>query len=137
MKVIKNVLLIDDDSATNYLHQIYLETSNRVENIHTAKSVDQAIEYLKSTKENNSCPEIVFLDINLPAKDGWEFLKEYNAIKYDYNLSSILIMLSTSGYGADIDKAKDYPLVKEYLVKPLSVDIINHVIDKYFESKSI
>lgn len=132
MVTIKNVMLVDDDYATNYLHQLFLEESGRVENILIAKSADEALSLLKAGMENNEIPEIIFLDINLPAKNGWEFIDEYSEIVGDHQVDSKVIMLSTSENPRDMEKSKEYQLIKEYRIKPLSVPIINEVVDKYF-----
>lgn len=132
MVVLKNVMLIDDDYATNYLHQLFLEESGRVENILIAKSADEALTSLKEGLSDNQIPEIIFLDINLPAKNGWEFIDEYSEIVGDAANVSKVIMLSTSENPRDMEKSKEYNLIKEYRIKPLSVDIINEIVDKYF-----
>lgn len=132
--VLKNVMLIDDDYATNYLHQLFLEESGRVENIMVAKSADEALTTLKEGLENNQIPEVIFLDINLPAKNGWEFIDEYSEIVGEASKNSKVIMLSTSENPRDMEKSKEYNLIKEYRIKPLSVDIINEVVNKYFQS---
>ena len=132
MVVIKNVMLVDDDYATNYLHQLFLEESGRVENILIAKSADEALALLKEGMEKKEIPEIIFLDINLPAKNGWEFIDEYSEIVGENQSESKVIMLSTSENPRDMEKSKQYKLIKEYRIKPLSVPIINEVVDKYF-----
>lgn len=133
MKVLKKVLLIDDDYATNYLHELFLEESGRTEEILVAKSVDEALDIIRKCVEEKSMPEIIFLDINLPARNGWEFIEEYESMINDRNLESLVVMLSTSENPKDLEKSKDYKLIKEYKIKPLSVEIINELVDKYFE----
>lgn len=132
MEVLKNVMLVDDDYATNYLHQLFLEESGRVENVLVAKSADEALAILKEGFETGQVPEIIFLDINLPAKNGWEFIDEYSEIVGEVSNNSKVIMLSTSENPRDMEKSKEYKLIKEYRIKPLSVPIINEIVDKYF-----
>lgn len=132
MIVLKNVMLVDDDYATNYLHQLFLEESQRVENVLVAKSADEALSILKDGMSTGQIPEIIFLDINLPAKNGWEFIDEYSEIVGEASNNSKVIMLSTSENPRDMEKSKEYKLIKEYRIKPLSVPIINEIIDKYF-----
>jgi len=132
MEVLKNVMLVDDDYATNYLHQLFLEESGRVENVIVAKSADEALELLKEGLADSQIPDIIFLDINLPAKNGWEFIDEYSEIVGEVSNNSKVIMLSTSENPRDMEKSKEYKLIKEYRIKPLSVPIINEIVDKYF-----
>lgn len=132
MVVLNNIMLVDDDYATNYLHQLFLEESGRVNNIMIAKSADEALALLREGFEKNEIPEIIFLDINLPAKNGWEFIDEYSEIVGEQKSESKVIMLSTSENPRDMEKSKEYELIKEYRIKPLSVPIINEVVDKYF-----
>ena len=71
------VLLIDDDEDDNYFHRLVLEESASVERIIIAESSIEALEYIRSGKIN---PDIIFLDVNMPKMNGWEFVEEYEKI---------------------------------------------------------
>lgn len=132
MTSIPNVLLIDDDYATNYLHNIFLEDSGCIEHIHVTRGTDEAIEFLTSLTKPEDIPQFIFLDINLPARDGWEFIMEYDNLSDDIKDASKIIMLSTSENPRDVEKSKTMASVAEYRVKPLSVEIIKELVNKYY-----
>ena len=72
---LKSVLLIDDDEPTNIYTRIILEEAGCTDHIHAVHSGREALKYLSET---NSRPDIIFLDINMPAMNGWDFLVEYS-----------------------------------------------------------
>src|SRR6185503_2763915 len=77
------VLLIDDDEPTNFLNRLAIEEQGCVEHIKVIPSARDALDYLACATQpaplNADCPkpELIFLDINMPAMDGWEFLHYY------------------------------------------------------------
>ena len=74
-KKLNCILLVDDDPDDNFYHQIIINEMNIVNHIDIAINGIEAITYLK--KENQIPPEIIFLDINMPKMNGWEFLEQY------------------------------------------------------------
>jgi len=132
MKKLKNILLIDDDYPTNFLHEIILTDSGRVENIEAKLTADLGMAYLHEAFEKDISPELIFLDINLPAKNGFEFMDEYELLPEEIKSKSQIIMFSTSENPSDIQRSKTYPSIKEIIVKPISEEIINGIINNYF-----
>lgn len=129
MKKIKNVLLIDDDNATNLLHQIYIERLNIVENIFIAYNGKEAIDLILDTNlKPKFKPDVIFLDINMPIMNGWEFLEQYQ--KYcEINWSKI-IMITACINPHDQTKGQSHPYVSDYIGKPLD----ENKLRKTFES---
>jgi CheY-like chemotaxis protein len=103
----------------------------------------EALDYLscagKPAPLNESCPspEIIFLDINMPAMDGWEFLQKYEALPDAHKSSIIVIMLTTSFNPEDELKARKIPSVKEFRNKPLTADLLQDILNKYFPDRII
>lgn len=64
-------------------------------------------------------PEMVFLDLNMPVMDGWNFLDEFSKIHHDKGLSTKVYIVSSSVHQEDIQRSKQYDIVEEYLVKPV------------------
>ncbi len=92
------IMLIDDNEDDNFYHQIVIRDMEITNEIKIAESGFEALEML--TKENDA-PELIFLDINMPAMNGWEFLDEYNKLSDEQKASVIIIMLTTSLNPAD------------------------------------
>lgn len=128
MNSISNVLLIDDDYATNYLHKYLLEESGKVENIHTCTNSFDALSFLSERIDEENIPDLIFVDINLPAENGWTFLDKYKALTEGKPIKTRIIMLSTSSNPKDVEMAESYTCVSEYIVKPLSSQVIEQIL---------
>ncbi|MEL7424386.1 MAG: response regulator [Bacteroidota bacterium] len=122
--MINKILLVDDDISTNLYHRIILEESGLVNEIVDCLTVDDAISILKSV---GSAPDIIFLDINMPMKNGWDFLNEYKELPQHHKAQQIVI-LSTTRIPSDLERANNSPLVSQFLLKPLSVDKLKRLI---------
>ena len=133
---IKSVLFIDDDKATNYINQFLAQRSNYFENIIVVSSAKEGLDYLKEASDNKTVvPEVIFLDINMPAMNGWDFLNSLNKIRTIEKNNLKIYMLTSSSRKKDIDKAKEYPNVKGFLTKPLTNETLDNLVNnkKVFE----
>ena len=69
----------------------------------------KAIDFFKSNLQNvDSIPDIIFLDINMPIKDGWQFLEDFKALLSDVKKDITIYMVSSSVDDYDIKKSKEY-----------------------------
>lgn len=118
------LVFIDDDHATNVFHEIILDESQICEDSRFFLSPVKALAYFQQLAKTdaNKIPEILFLDINMPAMDGWEFLEEFQQL----TLAKFpkVIMLSSSNYSKDREKIKQFPLVYKYVEKPLNEEVL-------------
>lgn len=121
---LKRILLIDDDESSNYLHRILIQQANVAEEIDMMTRADKALEYLKNTNSDSpdNLPDLIFLDINMPAMNGWDFLNEYAALDLKNKENLKIIMLTASVNPSDILKARTNVYVAEMLHKPLSIE---------------
>lgn len=132
MKKLDTILLIDDDPATNFLHKYVLEKESCAENIISFQNAEEAIEYIKKTIEKGfHFPELIFLDINMPRMNGWEFIEAYNKISKQNKISKIVVMLTTSLDTRDREKAESIKEINEFLSKPLTPEKIHQVLESF------
>lgn len=133
---LQNVMLIDDDDISLYLTRRRLEKEGFAQNIIMHESVDAAIEDLQNNKDDiNRLPDLIFLDINMPRKDGWSFLEEFKTLELAYRAP--VIMLTSSDSMMDKIKSSRYPnYVFGFFNKTLKVEDIMALIH-LFKSKSI
>lgn len=137
-KKLNCVLLIDDDEPTNFLNSMLIEEANCTKYIQVVQSGQEALNYLNNTErfsnENGEFPfpDLVFLDINMPAMNGWEFLVKYNELENKHKSKIIMIMLTTSLNPDDEVRAKGIAGVTDFKYKPLTKQILNEVLDTYF-----
>ncbi len=92
-KRLHTVLLIDDDEPTNFLNQMILKKADCAEEILVFQSAVKALDFLTATDHR---PDLIFLDINMPAIDGWDFLEAYEQLPAEKRAGAIIIMLTTS-----------------------------------------
>lgn len=148
MEKINCILLIDDNPADNEFHKINIRKANVSNHVRVALDGEKALEYLKKsgeeaeagipegTEPNYPKPDIIFLDINMPGMNGFEFLDEYKKLKDDLKTKVVIIMLTTSLNPDDQKRAVDNPDVAEFQNKPLTVDVLMETARKYFDMKS-
>ncbi|NHN27810.1 response regulator [Flavobacterium jejuense] len=123
----KKILLIDDDQVTNFFNRKLIEQSNAPLEVKTVSSVTDAITFLRENK-NYWFPDVIFVDIFMPIKSGWDFLEEFQQEFESHATTIKLYMLSSSNHHDDINKAKDHYLVKDYISKPLSSNMLGDIL---------
>ena len=128
-KKLKSILLVDDDADDNFFHQMVIEDMNITENIHIARNGIEALEFLND--ENNPTPDIIFLDINMPRMNGWEFLEAYNKLEMSKKANVVVAILTTSQNPADIKKAEQFASVKCFNSKSLTEKMMRRIFDDY------
>lgn len=135
MKKIKTVLLIDDDEPTTFINKKIIQSSGLIDTIHTANSGQEALNFLSPTNHQVNelpTPDLILLDINMPAMDGWEFLTEYKKIKNTQTKPIVIVMLTTSLNPDDEMKANEIKEVYGFKNKPLTKQMLEDIVIKYF-----
>ncbi|WP_020601888.1 response regulator [Spirosoma spitsbergense] len=130
-KKLNCILLVDDDPDDNYYHQIVINKMNIVNQIDIAVNGIEAMAYLKN--ENQTPPEIIFLDINMPKMNGWEFLEEYKNLDIDKRAKVLIMILTTSANPDYIKKAKEIQDVTGFVTKPISQELITEILQQHFQ----
>ena len=75
-------------------------------------------------KDPEKLPDYILLDINMPIMNGWEFLDEYKRLNIDPLGKCKIFIISSLVFSNDINKARSYNLVNDFISKPLNVDKI-------------
>jgi len=122
---LKQVLLVDDSEAVNFLHKKLLR--RHAPDCEVAVTINGQ-EALDRITQSGSCPDVIVLDINMPVMDGFEFLETISQQKLCINHSKIFIVTS-SDRDEDRDKALSYTFVKGYLQKPLDEKALTGIIN--------
>lgn len=132
-KKLKNILLIDDSESDNFYHARKIRKMGITDNIHMCYSGYEALDYLKSEFEGrHPQPTLIFLDINMPGMNGWEFLEEYENLEVAQQGEIVLTMLSNSIDERDQQKAGSYKTVRGYYSKPLSEEYLASILEQHF-----
>jgi CheY-like chemotaxis protein len=128
------IMLIDDNPDDNFFHKRVILKNNAADTVLIMQSAEKALAYLRSPEEQQPQPQIIFLDINMPGMNGWEFLEEYNKIEHAHQV--IIAMLTTSDNPDDKKRAQKVDRVSEFKSKPLSKEMLESILEKYFSSLS-
>ncbi len=124
----KKVLLIDDDKVSNFLSSLIIKKTLKAEVVKECLDGQEGLDYLRSLVLENEIPDILFLDLNMPVLDGWQFLQEF--ILLDKKIQMPIYILTSSNYEGDLIKSKEFDVVKGYIVKPLSKELADSIFDQ-------
>lgn len=134
--MLDKILCIDDDSITLMLSKMVISKASFSNEIITATNGEEALKYFDTLKNSNgdskvaNHPQLVFLDLNMPVMGGWEFLDIFNTVDYsDFNTIKIIVLSSTID-PEDIEKAKKYPMVIDFLSKPITKEMLEYIKNK-------
>jgi len=124
-----SVLLVDDDEINNFISikliKKALLNTEIIACLNGKYAIDQLVDIQR--KDPAKLPDYILLDINMPIMNGWEFLDEYKRLNIDPTGKSKIFIISSSVFSNDINKARSYPLVKDFISKPLNVEKIREL----------
>lgn len=130
---LKSILLVDDDAATNFLHKLMVDESGCTEHVFVATNGKLAIEYvIDAIAGKHLKPSVIFLDINMPIADGWDFLDDFGKLDEQERSDIKIIMLTSSINPDDESRARAYTYVTDFRQKPLSVELLKELAQKHF-----
>ena len=127
-----SVMLIDDNEIDNLINQKMIEAANITDHIYIHTGARSAIEFLRNIEgledeHQNILPEIIFLDIDMPLMDGFQFLDEFEKLTDTSKNHCKIVMLTSSINPQDVNKSQKYSYVKKYINKPLSQENLETV----------
>jgi CheY-like chemotaxis protein len=130
-KKLTSILLIDDDEPTNFMYKIIIGNANCTEKIIVAQSGEEALNHLA-----HSIPDLIFLDINMPRMDGWEFIEKFTVLQKPADKIPVIIMLSTTLNPDDELRANNTPAISGFMRKPLTAKTLGEVLANYFDDNN-
>ncbi len=128
------ILLVDDNPADNYFHDIVLTEAQFTKHVIVRESALDALQYLEHLEEPR--PDLIFLDINMPRIDGWEFLNQYRQLFPDASDRAPIYMLTTAISVVEEKRAAETGMVAGFLKKPLDPEDMQTIKLNFFDSSS-
>lgn len=125
------ILCVDDDPITLMLSKMVIKKAAFANEIITAQNGEEALNYFDELRLNNlgseikRYPQLILLDLNMPVMGGWEFLDHFSQDEYAsvFKKCKVLVLSSTID-PEDIKKAKNYPMVLNFLSKPITKEML-------------
>lgn len=125
----KPVWIVDDDKIFTVILKSKLQKLSDQLQISAFTDGSHALEILQN--KQTEFPEIVFLDINMPVIDGWHFLEEFRKLNLSLPEPFSIYISSSSVDHKDMEKARTFPEVKDYVVKPPSDEDLRRILLHY------
>jgi CheY-like chemotaxis protein len=119
------IMLIDDDVTNNIITKKLLLKYNPSFSVQEYKSANEALTALKN---GSFKPSLIFLDINMPDMNGWQFLDKFTALRMNVSI----YLLTSSVDVLDIERAKTSQYLQGFISKPLTQMKIQQVLDESF-----
>jgi len=127
-----NFMLVDDNKIDLFVNEKTIEKVGVSSKIKSFSNSVSAINYLKLLESNARCqsifaPDIIFLDINMPLLNGFQFLREFNKLSIKKKESITIYILSSSTNIEDIQNAKKERSCIGFINKPLTLEMVEKI----------
>ncbi len=130
MRTLTKICIVDDDDIYRFTIERTLESLELATKTMTFSDGEQAIKFISDHhNEDAKLPDIIFLDIDMPVMDGFQFMEEYEKIKSNVAKDMTIYMVSSSMDPVDIDSAKKIASISDYIVKPISSDRLKSILE--------
>lgn len=132
MTSLSKTCIIDDDMIYLFGMRILMKEIGFSEEVLEYSNAEDAMDALNRNIENGeSLPSIIFLDLNMPIMDGWDFLDEFEQWPEAVRKKSKVYIISSSINPADQQRSREYDAVHGFLVKPLKEDTLKEILQSH------
>ena len=130
----RNIIIIDDDVASRVLARIIVKEENIADRVLTFTTADEGMRFILQSCVNGraaaeGCPDLILLDLNMPGKDGFDFLTDLEKLQGENVLCAKVAILTSSENKRDVERAAAFH-VHAYLPKPVSEETVKSLITK-------
>lgn len=122
------ICLIDDDRIYQFTAKRIIQLVNPLQKILIFSNGKEAIDYFAQQAINDAdLPDLIFLDINMPVMNGWEFLEAYSLVKTALVKQISIYMVSSSVDEKDKIRSKSFD-VKDFIEKPIDKEMMVEIL---------
>lgn len=136
------IAIVDDDHLFRVIINAQIKKIKASKDVLLFMNGAEAMSYLKTAvkapgEEPIQIPKLIFLDINMPVMNGWEFLNEFKELSDDIKENIIIYILTSSINDRDEERAKEYSEVSKYVVKPITTADLNGILSEYLNAEKV
>lgn len=136
MNDVLKTCIVDDDSIYRFTMVKALESTKLPMEIMAFSDGEEAINFMLDNLDQDSVfPDVIFLDIDMPIMDGFQFMEEYVKIKPRVGKKITIYMVSSSLDPVDIERAKKISAISDYIVKPIGLNRLKNIIEELLEDR--
>lgn len=133
MRKLDSIMLVDDDSITNFLNELLIKDMGITNELFIASDGQEALDNIyTSCIMEGKCPNLILLDVNMPVINGFGFLARFNELDFENKKAIVIVMLSTSINPLDKEMALKLH-VNDYISKPLTKEGLEEILNKHFD----
>jgi CheY-like chemotaxis protein len=131
-KLFNRILILDDDPASQYLARLTMEETGLAEEIDTFPTAKEGLDFVRAHcldehAAHEDCPDLILLDINMPAMDGFDFLDALEMLGKNHLIRKVVVVLTSSDFPRDKEKMQAYG-VRSFIVKPLTEEKVMKLV---------
>jgi CheY-like chemotaxis protein len=125
-----SLCIVDDDEVYKFFVKKILKIKKLADDVLTFADGEEAFNYINENKQNlEKLPDIIFLDINMPIMDGFQFMEEYTKIKAKIAKKITIYMITSSIDPIDLERSKKYVEISDFITKPISAEVLQRIIN--------
>lgn len=129
MKNIKLAYVIEDNPANIFWMEELISEVRFCEQLLVFRNGKEALDGLgEAIVKKTNLPDVIFLDLNMPVMDGWEFLDELTKVAPSTNDPILIYIVTSSINPSDLIKSREYEMVTNYIVKPITIDQLKEIL---------
>ena len=123
------ICIIDDDAISIFGLRRAIEATKIIAEVKEFEDSTEALDYFKSCLSAQvALPQYIFLDLNMPVLDGWDFLTDFSVLVSDKAKQPQIYIMTSSIDLKDIEKAKKFKVASNYLVKPVTANVLKGIL---------
>jgi CheY-like chemotaxis protein len=132
LAVMSKIFIIDDYPINLRVAELIVRSNKQFEQITTYEHADSALrDLINNCDDLNYLPDLIFLDLNMPVMDGWQFIEKFEEIYSSLKKDVKIIILTSSTDQHDIQRSKQYSVVKGFYSKPLTTEMLLDITTRF------